>query len=444
MKHRGILALSALALMCPLTTLADDHAAEAEADKPNEFTLNAQLLTRGEWRAGGLPVNEAEAETKPEQHALFVMERMRLTAGYTRQALSMKVTAQHSGVWGQSGKGTFNLYEAWAKLQSRQGLFAQIGRQELVYDDQRIIGNNDWAMAAASHDVLRLGYDGDQHRAHLILAYNQNAAGTYGGSRYVNGAEPYKTMQTLWYHYQPKRVPLQVSLMAMNVGTQSAIDDDDATMNQQLVGTYVKANPGKFNLEGSFYYQLGRNEYDLPIHAWMTAMRGDYRFDDRWTAYGGYDYLSGDKNYNVPPAGGFGLQRLTEINGFNLLFGSHHQFYGAMDFFYVTTYYGGLTPGLQNLYVGGKWRPNQKLTLETSYHYMATAVKVTNADKSLGHQVDFTVSYSPLRDVKLAASYTFMAGTPTMEKLKRADGDRFLHWAWISATFTPQFLKVKW
>ena len=430
--------------MSPMVAQADDHAVDADSEKPNEFTLSAQLLTRGEWRAGGLPTNEAEAEAKPEQHALFIMERMRLTAGYARKALSMKVTAQHSGVWGQSGKGSFNLYEAWAKLQSRQGLFAQIGRQELVYDDQRIIGNNDWAMAAASHDVLRLGFDGEEHRAHLILAYNQNAENTYGGSRYVNGAEPYKTMQTLWYHYQPKRVPLQVSLMAMNVGTQSQFDDDDGTKNQQLLGTYVKANPGKFNLEGSFYYQLGKNEFDVPIYAWMTAVRGGYQFDNRWSVYGGYDYLSGDEHYNVPPAGGVGLQRLTEINGFNLLFGSHHQFYGAMDFFYLTTYYGGLTPGLQNLYVGGKWSPNQKVSLETSYHYMATAVKVLNADKPLGHQVEFTASYAPLRDVKLAASYTFMAGTPTMEILKRANGDRFLHWAWISATFTPQFFKVKW
>ena len=220
----------------------------------------------------------------------------------------------------------------------------------------------------------------------------------YGGSRYVNGAEPYKTMQTLWYHYQPKRVPLQVSLLAMNVGTQSQFDDDDGTKNQQLLGTYVKANPGKFNLEGSFYYQLGKNEFDVPIYAWMTAVRGGYQFDNRWSVYGGYDYLSGDEHYNVPPAGGVGLQRLTEINGFNLLFGSHHQFYGAMDFFYLTTYYGGLTPGLQNLYVGGKWSPNQKVSLETSYHYMATAVKVLNADKPLGHQVEFTASYAPLRD----------------------------------------------
>lgn len=441
LKSLGILSTLLSALCATAAPVAEVDSAAAE--KPNEFTLSAQLLARGEWRAGGMPINEEEPQNV-EQHATFIMERMRVTAEYKRQALEMKVTAQHSGVWGQSGKGTFNIYEAWAKLQSRQGLFAQVGRQELVYDDERIIGNNDWSMAAASHDVLRLGYDGEQHRAHLILAYNQNAENTYGGSRYVNGAEPYKTMATLWYHYQPKRVPLQVSLMAMDVGTQSMIDEENKTEHQQLVGTYVKATPGRFTFEGSFYYQLGHNEYALPIHAWMTAVRADYHFDKGWNIYGGYDYLSGDPNYYVPPAGGLGLQRLTKIRGFNLLFGSHHQFYGAMDFFYMTTYYGGLTPGLQNLYFGAKWKPNTKLSMETAYHFMAVATNLHDASRSLGHEVEFTTSYQLLRDVKLALSYSFMVGTPTMEKLKRIDSDRKLHWGWLSVNFTPQFFKVKW
>ncbi|MBR6283180.1 MAG: hypothetical protein IKR25_02655 [Muribaculaceae bacterium] len=253
-------------------------------ERDNEFGLSAQLLARGEWRNGGL-IHEAEQTEEPigkiDDNATFILSRMRLTATYAHRALSMKVTAQHAGVWGQSGKGTFNLYEAWARLQSPKGLFAQIGRQELIYDDQRIIGNDDWTMAAQSHDVLRLGFDGEQHRAHLILAYNQNAENTYGGNRYLNGAEPYKTMQTLWYHYQPARVPIQVSLMAMNVGTQnmsttSETEGSNITEYQQLLGTYVKANPGKSQLEGSFYYQMGHNEYGIPIHAWMTAVKATY------------------------------------------------------------------------------------------------------------------------------------------------------------------------
>ena len=39
---------------------------------------------------------------------------------------------------------------------------------------------------------------------------------------------------------------------------------------------------------------------------------------------------------------------------FYSLYGSHHKFYGAMDFFYVRTFVNGFSPGLQNLYCGGK------------------------------------------------------------------------------------------
>ena len=36
------------------------------------------------------------------------------------------------------------------------------------------LGNNDWAMAAMTHDALRLGYEGHGHQLHTFLAYNQN------------------------------------------------------------------------------------------------------------------------------------------------------------------------------------------------------------------------------------------------------------------------------
>ena len=78
------------------------------------------------------------------------MERTRLNVGYKRPYFDAKISIQHSGVWGQAGKGTMNLYETYIQLKAPMGLFAKIGRQELAYDNERIIGSDDWAMAASS------------------------------------------------------------------------------------------------------------------------------------------------------------------------------------------------------------------------------------------------------------------------------------------------------
>ena len=107
-----------------------------------------------------------------------------------------------------SGDKALNLYEGWVKMTAKNGLFAQVGRIALSYDDERIIGTNDFAMAAQSHDVLRVGYEGYGHKVHAILGYNQNAENVYKGTYYAGGSQAYKTMQTVWYHYDVPKFPL--------------------------------------------------------------------------------------------------------------------------------------------------------------------------------------------------------------------------------------------
>jgi hypothetical protein len=136
------------------------------------------------------------------------MGRTRLAVDYSRKGLEARAVLQNLAVWGQSGNKAVNLYEGWAKMTHKSGLFAQVGRIALAYDDERIIGLNDFAMASLAHDALRLGYEGAGHKVHAILCYNQNEENVYNGTYYVNGAQAYKTMQTVWYHYDVPKFPL--------------------------------------------------------------------------------------------------------------------------------------------------------------------------------------------------------------------------------------------
>ena len=154
------------AIMLPmLTATAQPTTSDTTAVQKNELSIDLQFLTRGESRYGGLHtdnvfLDEDENEDGKAAQSNFVMARTRLAINYKRDWLEARFTPQHSGVWGQSGKGVLNLYETWVKLNARNGLFVQVGRVGLSYDDERIIGSDDWAMASQSHDVLRLGYEG--------------------------------------------------------------------------------------------------------------------------------------------------------------------------------------------------------------------------------------------------------------------------------------------
>lgn len=409
-----------------------------DTTKNSQLSIDLHMLAQGELRNGGVKDPD---NPQAEDRSNFVVGRTRLVIDYQRDNLEMKVTPQHLGLWGQQGNGEFNLYEAWAKYTTPQGIFVQVGRQVLSYDDERILGPNDWSMAAVSHDVLRLGYEGHGHKAHLLLAYNQNT--DQGGTYYINGSQSYKSMQTLWYHYDIPKTNLGISLMLMNLGVQGTNEDmTPKTYNQQLLGTHVTWQPSWGSFSGCYYKQTGKNEYGATMAGWMTAYKASVQASSVLNLTAGYDYLSGDKYFVVPRPGQIGLIRHERMGGFTPLYGSHHKFYGAMEFFYVNAYVNGFSPGLQNAYIGGDVTIAKKLTISPFYHYMAMATKLDDINKTLGHMLELTVSYQLDKDISIAAGYSLMTGTKSMERLKRTDSGNHLRWLWLYVNITPRLFSL--
>ena len=98
----------------------------------------------------------------------------------------------------------------------------------------------------------------------------------------------------------------------------------------------------------------------------------------------------------------------TELNSFTTLLGSTRNFYGAMDFFYVSTYFSTYSPGLQHLYGGTIVRPLKNLSVDLGYHYMATATKLSGLNMTLGHNIELSASYQLMKDVSISAGYSYM------------------------------------
>ena len=432
--------LSARLLFIVLPLLFSIGLKAQEAD--NEFSLDAQLVTRGELRVGGFKPDDLGKE----RISRFAQGKYLVTASYQRSWLEVKLSPKFSGVWGQASSG-ISLYEGWAKMQSKGGLFVKIGRQELNYDDGRIIGNDDWTMTAPTHDVLKLGFEGEKHKVHLLAAYNQNAENIDNGDVYYSGGlQPYKTMQAIWYHYDMPKKLFGVSILGMNIGMQSEKDEEpQTTYYQQLVGTYLALRPKHWSLEGAFYYQMGKQEHGMTVDAFMVNAKLNVKPSENYDLFVGYDYLSGDKYFAVPPQGGLGLVFHDKVRGFNAIFGSHHQFYGAMDFFYLSNYVGGFTPGLQNLFVGGNIKPVNGLSINAAYHYYAIATNLDYVNtKTLGHSVELSGKYAFNEAVSVSAGYTFMKGSETMELLNQVSEKRQLHWAWVMLSITPRLFATTW
>ena len=115
-----------------------------------------------------------------------------------------------------------------------------------------------------------------------------------------------------------------------------------------------------------------------------------------------------------------------------------------MDFFYLQSFYGGYSPGLQDGHAGATFTYQDMFKMQAQYHCLATTVDVQNAPtRLLGHELELKASYNPVKWVTISASYTFMQGTKTMEMVKRATNRNQSHYAYLYVIIHPTLVKVR-
>lgn len=405
----------------------------ANAQRENLFSIDAQVRPRIEYDNGAVtPRNTGD------QPAVFVGNRTRVALGYQRKNLEFKASVQHTGVWGQDNLnktlGSVTLNEAWGKINFEPGFFVQVGRMPLSYDDERLLGNADWNLAGNWHDALRLGFENTTHRVHLFATYNQNTNDTHGG--YYSEIMPYKQMQGLWYHAQLlPEMPLGISVIALNIGYENGKKESDETYIgktsfMQNFGTYLTFQPGDFDIAASFHFQMGKKPGEVPVSAFMASGRLGYTIANTVKLRAGYEYLSGNDGLNV------------NEHAFNPLFGTHHKFFGAMD------YFTGRQPfGIQDALGGVTAYIGSKVTLDLDYHYMQMAERIQFIDlpKELGHEVDLTLSAKIFKDVTLQAGYSIILPSRTTVAIKETGNhESWQDWAWLSLSINPRILLTRW
>ena len=400
------------------------------AQDENEINVDAQVRARAEYRNG-------YQQLRPEgaQPAFFINERARLGVGYQRgDGLSAKLSVQQVSVWGKyqqiEKSGDIMMNEAWGQLRFGENFFAKLGRQILSYDDERLFGELDWNVAGRSHDALKLGYENDMHKLHLILAYSQEEERLLG-TKYSHTGQPYKHMQTLWYHYGNEEKPFGISALFSNLGWEHNPSAEGDARFMQTLGAYVTYRPEKFDLQASVYYQTGKQYVTYnKISAWMASVNAGFMPNEQWKFNLGYDYLSGEDGKG------------DTYNAFDPLYGTHHKFYGAMDYFYVT---GHRTLGLQDIQLGVTFTPTEKLALKANGHYFLDGVKVDGKDQGLGAEVDLQLDYELMKDVKLTVGYSTMFASKWLPAPAGPESyKRWQDWAFVSLNINPRILSFKW
>ena len=227
----------------------------------------------------------------------------------------------------------------------------------------------------------------------------------------------------------------------MNLGLEGGDPKEKVSDTQfmQTMGANLYYQPGDWTFGGTFYYQSGKNAKKRDVSAFLWALNAAYKINSQWSVALGSDYLSGADNTDGPDA---------KYTAFDPLYGTHHKFYGAMDYYYATPFLPGFNPGLWDNQVKLAFKPSKKVDLSLAYHYFSTTSDVTvkgkDLDRGLGSELDLQVDWQIMKDVKLSAGYSTMLGTSTMEAVKGGSKDSWQDWGWLSININPRIFIAKW
>ncbi len=395
-----------------------------------QFDLSAEVRARFEYRDGFKTLLPEHVDA-----ATFVSQRSRLNFNYKSEKLHFFMSLQNVRVWGDvptlatyDANGN-SIHEAWGEVFLKPSLSFKVGRQEIIYDDQRMFGSVNWVQQARRHDAFVAKYiPNKNNRLDIGFALNENSESLSNQDYTVPNN---KAFQYIWYHTKLKNISL--SFLALNNGLVYDNAGTQETAYNQTIGSRIVYAKSKLKTNASVYYQMG-DIATSELKAYNVAANMSYKVGAKFTVGLGVEYLSGtDMNTTG-----------TTNNSFNPWFGTNHKFNGWMDYFYVGNH--GNSVGLTDINAVISYKKD-KFSAKIMPHLFAASADVYNTsnekmDASLGTEIDFTMAYKLNKESAISIGYSTLFATETMEVLK-AGSKNDNSWAWVMFTFKPHLFSTK-
>lgn len=395
-----------------------------------QFGIGLELRPRSEYRHGYRQLPEPG-----DEGILLTTQRTRLKVSYDwEDRIQSFISFQDLRVWGQydlnTQEATVGLYEGWINFKLNELIGIKLGRQEIQYDDKKLISNSNWRLQARSHDALQIRYHAQDSTFTVDLtgAINNDRQALFND---FFGGNTYKNLGMVWINKKIDRY--NMSFLLVNQGFQLP----DSTINySQTTGLFGSAHLGRVNMTASYYHQFGRDRQSRQIDAYMASFQALVALKPKLNAGLGMDMLSGTKS---------GLTG-NQNNSFDPLYGLRHRYFGNQDLFYA----GGnnIVPGLLDVYVTTVYSFDQKLKAKAVVHSFSThrllpdpADSDQGMKRNLGIETDLILTYKYDKNLALQLGYTQFFATESMEAIRGGDRGEIAQFIYLSLDFKP-FIKI--
>jgi len=367
--------------------------------------------------------------------AFIQLQDVRTAGGETPTTAPPSITQTGTSV-GASG---LDMHQAYIDLKNLldSGIHLKLGRQEMAFDEHRLIGTIGWIQQAQTFDAVRGDVNLNQFINNLSLTgffaktvainthptlkgtlqVNATFESNFAGERltYDLGGKGDRITQYFYYALNPSR-------------TGAGMDSTpDVAKHIEYIGGYLAKH---FNVLGQSWrvrfdgaYELGQKTTTTDIKAYMLTASLGTKLDimhgsgiSFW-----YDYLSGDTNSTD-----------TTVHTFTTPYSTNHKFYGHMDKFLNIP-----TQGLQDIVVKIWFKPTAKLKLIVHGHQFLSARKgtATQPPKNLGQEIDTHLRYPLAKNTVLGVGYSHYFGNGTVNGGVTGDTTLNSNWGYAQVDF---------
>ena len=378
-------------------------------EKNGVFSLSGEFRPRTELLNNG----RKSAAIKGTDAYMETSARTALNASYKTSSYTMYVSIQEVYQFGYKPNSSqkqenVRLQEAWANVKLSNQLNLKIGRQPLIYDDERILGASNWGQQAKTHDVSVLKYKNKGYSIDAGYAINTN------GSNIYNTAANFAYRQMAFLHANKKFKNTNISFLFLNNTFQNNTPNKS---NLSTIGLHIDSKIGAINLTANGYLQDGQRAGDVNVNnAYLASLKAGLNLTDKTNVAIRGEVISG--------------KRANGSQGFFPLYGTNHGTNGLMDRFYAGNYSNG------NGMVDLSAEANSEIVFGISGTLAAHYFKEQSLTKRhLGNEIDLTLA-KQFDGFNLSAGYSQFFEP----KNKPANVKTNQNWVWLMLTIKPKFL----
>jgi len=423
-----VIAAARSAVAQQAATSPEQRPAAVAPPLPVPLAMNGQLArwlqVRGEFRTriegfdgGGFSGTNEDA---------YWMDRFRLNATVKpAKSLTFFVQAQDARAFSKTTGGlappfrdTINLHQAYGESTLGSKGTVRIGRQELAFGEQRLIGALGWANVARTFDAGRVTIKQrvgqfDAFAASVVTitpdAFDKSGNGNalYGTYESLTGIIPKQTIEPYFLWRQSPNVAMKGGGLA--------------SLHQATTGLRVAGRlPSAFDYSSEIALQRGSVGVD-DVKAWAGHGLIGRSFASTWKPrfFGEFNYASGDKNPKSGPRGTF-----------DQLYPTGHDKFGLADQVGWRN--------IEHLRVGVELKPKTKWQLASSVHdywlasatdglYAASGARIARsvtgtAGTHVGREIDVQTAFVYSAQLQIAGGYAYLAPGEFLKKTTAGHG----------------------